>query len=75
MVTVRLLNYLSKKIDKKQLNIKLIADVPVGTCLSGGWTRQLLYPSSNKLLIEQVKEVQSVGDVQKTFSAVFSRRS
>ena len=55
----------------KAIKYRLIADVPVGTCLSGGLDSSTVVSIVNKLLNEQVKEAQSVGDVQKTFSAVF----
>ena len=50
---------------------RLIAEVPVGTCLSGGLDSSSVVAVVNKLLSEHAKESESVGEVQNTFSAVF----
>mgnify|MGYP001614312909 CR=1 FL=1 len=50
---------------------RLVSEVPVGTCLSGGLDSSTIVSIVNKLLKDKVGESQSVGDIQKTFSAVF----
>lgn len=50
---------------------RLVSEVPVGTCLSGGLDSSTVVSVVNKLLKDKVGESQSVGDIQKTFSAVF----
>jgi len=54
---------------------RLISEVPVGTCLSGGLDSSTVVSVVNKLLQDKVGETQSVGDIQKTFSAVFPHSS
>jgi len=50
---------------------RLVSEVPVGTCLSGGLDSSTVVSVVNKLLQEKIGETQSVGNIQKTFSAVF----
>lgn len=50
---------------------RLVSEVPVGTCLSGGLDSSTVVALVNQLLQEKVGETQSIGDIQKTFSAVF----
>jgi len=53
------------------IKLRLISEVPVGTCLSGGLDSSTIVATVNKLLKEKVKEAGSVGKIQNTFSAVF----
>lgn len=50
---------------------RLISEVPVGTCLSGGLDSSTVVAVVNQLLLKHVGDSSSVGSVQKTFSAVF----
>lgn len=53
------------------IKYRLISEVPVGTCLSGGLDSSTVVAVVNKLLKEKVSEANSLGSIQKTFSAVF----
>ncbi len=55
----------------KAVKYRLISEVPVGTCLSGGLDSSTVVSIVNKLLNDKVKEAGSVGRIQNTFSAVF----
>lgn len=55
----------------KAIKYRLISEVPVGTCLSGGLDSSTVVAVVNKLLKEKAREAESVGKIQKTFSAVF----
>ena len=50
---------------------RLVGEVPVGTCLSGGLDSSVVALTVNHLLAEKDNEARSVGTVQNTFSAVF----
>lgn len=50
---------------------RLIAEVPVGTCLSGGLDSSTVVATANAMLHDKAAEAESLGDKQKTFSAVF----
>ncbi len=60
---------------KKQLyeavRLRLISEVPVGTSFSGGLDSSAVVAIVNKLLKDHVKETESVGKKQNTFSAIF----
>jgi asparagine synthase (glutamine-hydrolysing) len=56
---------------KKAVERRLVADVPVGTCLSGGLDSSSIVCLMSELLEEHVEDAASLGDRIKTFSAVF----
>lgn len=57
------------------VKMRLIAEVSVGTCLSGGLDSSTVVAVVNQLLNEKVKEAVSVGNKQNSFSAVFPNSS
>ncbi|MFH1827502.1 MAG: asparagine synthase (glutamine-hydrolyzing) [bacterium] len=60
-----------KKILKKSVNDRLISDVPVGTCLSGGLDSSTVVALVNNFKTQKTKESNSIGPRQNTFSAIF----
>jgi len=57
------------------VKLRLISEVPVGSCLSGGLDSSTVVTIVNRLLKEKVKEAASVGKIQNTFSAVFPNQA
>ncbi len=76
----------NKKVGKKEvekfkaklyeaIKLRLISEVSVGSCLSGGLDSSTVVAVVNKLLKDKVKEAESVGKIQRTFSAIFPNQS
>jgi len=63
--------YVFKKKLLQAIKKRLISEVPVGTCLSGGLDSSTIVAAVNKFQREKDKKASSVGPIQKTFSAVF----
>ena len=60
-----------KRLLYKSVQNRLISDVPVGTCLSGGLDSSTVVSVVNNLISNKVDEAKSVGLRQNIFSAVF----
>src|SRR3954451_11995925 len=56
---------------EKSVERRLVADVPAGTCLSGGIDSSSIVKVSDRLLREHVPDAVSLGDHLKTFSIVY----
>jgi asparagine synthase (glutamine-hydrolysing) len=56
---------------EKAVERRLVAEVPVGTCLSGGLDSSTIVCFMSNLLHKHVPDAVSMGDHLKTFSAVF----
>jgi asparagine synthase (glutamine-hydrolysing) len=55
----------------KAIQMRLVSEVPVGTCLSGGLDSSTVVAVANKLLREKAQDSGSLGKEQKAYSAVF----
>ncbi|MCX7881350.1 MAG: asparagine synthase (glutamine-hydrolyzing) [Patescibacteria group bacterium] len=55
----------------KAIRCRLVSEVSVGTCLSGGLDSSTVVGIVNQLLKKKVNESVAVGENQKTFSAIF----
>lgn len=53
------------------IRMRLVSEVPVGTCLSGGLDSSTVVAIANKLLHDNAKDTESLGRTQKAYSAVF----
>lgn len=60
-----------KKAFTESVRIRLMSEVPVGTCLSGGLDSSAVTLTINELFYNHDQSAKSVGAVQNTFSAVF----
>jgi asparagine synthase (glutamine-hydrolysing) len=56
---------------KRAVERRLVADVPVGTCLSGGLDSSSIVCLMSQLLAEGAPDAHSMGEQLRTFSAVF----
>jgi len=60
-----------RRLFERSVERRLVADVPVGTCLSGGLDSSSIVSVMTRLLHRHVPDAVSMGDRLKTFSAVF----
>ncbi len=60
-----------RKAFTEAVRMRLVSEVPVGTCLSGGMDSSAVTLVINKLFYKHDKSANAVGTVQNTFSAVF----
>jgi asparagine synthase (glutamine-hydrolysing) len=60
-----------RSVFERAVQRRLVADVPVGICLSGGLDSSSICTVMAQLLRDHVRDTESLGDRLKTFSAVF----
>ncbi|HVI69794.1 MAG TPA: asparagine synthase (glutamine-hydrolyzing) [Magnetospirillaceae bacterium] len=60
-----------KKAFTESVRVRLMSEVPVGTCLSGGLDSSAVTLTMNELFYKHDSSAESIGTVQNTFSAVF----
>ena len=60
-----------REVFERAIQRRLVADVTVGTCLSGGLDSSSIVCVMSKLLAEHAPDSSSMGDQLRTFSAVF----
>jgi len=56
---------------KDSVRLRLISEVPIGTCLSGGIDSSSIVSVINKILSSDIETRKVIGKKQKTFSAVY----
>jgi asparagine synthase (glutamine-hydrolysing) len=61
-----------RELMERSVQRRLVAEVPVGTCLSGGLDSSTIVSIMSRQLREHVRDAESMGDRLKTFSAVFA---
>lgn len=60
-----------RRLFREAVRRRLVADVPLGACLSGGLDSTSIVRLMNELLVEQDHDARSMGGRLQTFSAVF----
>src|SRR5438105_8184893 len=60
-----------RRLFERSVERRLVADVPVGTCLSGGLDSSSIVSTMTKMLKDHVPDSVSLGDPLKIFTAVF----
>ncbi|MEO8511009.1 MAG: asparagine synthase (glutamine-hydrolyzing) [Chloroflexota bacterium] len=61
-----------RELFERSVERRLVGEVPVGTCLSGGLDSSTIVMIMSRQLREHVRDAGSMGDRLKTFSAVFA---
>lgn len=56
------------------VKLRLVADVPIGSCLSGGIDSSSVVVIISKLLKDKLVDLEQIGERQKTFTAAYGER-